>query len=205
MRASRPCWRCCGRIRGSRRPSSEPGRNRPAARTMARLAAVARRAAGAAADRSAPRSERGASILPAMRRQLASVVPEARIDDHHAWLGGLHAAARPIRAVLAIADRRRRGADRGCGGVRRPHGADRPAIRDRVVPPARRRRWRHRLAFRDTRHCGWGCSAARSAPRAALLTVAAASPGRRAGSAAGADRRPGLRIGACGRSRSARR
>jgi cell division transport system permease protein len=39
--------------------------------------------------------------LAAMRRQLASVVPEARIDDHHAWLGGLHAASRPIRAVLA--------------------------------------------------------------------------------------------------------
>lgn len=40
--------------------------------------------------------------LAAMRRQLASVVPEARIDDHHAWLGGLHPAARPIRAVLAL-------------------------------------------------------------------------------------------------------
>ena len=40
--------------------------------------------------------------LAAMRRQLASVVPEARIDDHHAWLGGLHAAAQPIRAALAI-------------------------------------------------------------------------------------------------------
>lgn len=40
--------------------------------------------------------------LAAMRRQLASVVPEARIDDHHAWLGGLYAAARPIRAVLAL-------------------------------------------------------------------------------------------------------
>jgi len=37
-----------------------------------------------------------------MRRQLASVVPEARIDDHHAWLGGLHAASHPIRAVLAM-------------------------------------------------------------------------------------------------------
>jgi cell division transport system permease protein len=40
--------------------------------------------------------------VAAMRRQLASVVPDARIDDHHAWLGGLHAAARPIRAVLAM-------------------------------------------------------------------------------------------------------
>jgi cell division transport system permease protein len=40
--------------------------------------------------------------LAAMRRQLASVVPDARIDDHHAWRGGLHAAGRPIQAVLAI-------------------------------------------------------------------------------------------------------
>jgi cell division transport system permease protein len=40
--------------------------------------------------------------IAAMRRQLATVVPEARVDDHHAWLGGLHAAARPIRAALAI-------------------------------------------------------------------------------------------------------
>ena len=39
--------------------------------------------------------------LAAMRRQLAAVVADARIDAHHAWLGGLHAGARPIRAVLA--------------------------------------------------------------------------------------------------------
>jgi len=39
--------------------------------------------------------------LAAVRRQLASVVQDARIDDHHAWLGGLHAAAIPVRAVLA--------------------------------------------------------------------------------------------------------
>lgn len=38
--------------------------------------------------------------IAALRRQLAPVVADARIDDHHAWLGGLHAAARPIRTVL---------------------------------------------------------------------------------------------------------
>jgi cell division transport system permease protein len=39
--------------------------------------------------------------VAALRRHLAPVVADARIDDHHAWLGGLHTAARPIRAVLA--------------------------------------------------------------------------------------------------------
>jgi cell division transport system permease protein len=39
--------------------------------------------------------------VAAMRRQLASVAPDIRIDDHHAWLGELETAARPIRAVLA--------------------------------------------------------------------------------------------------------
>jgi cell division transport system permease protein len=40
--------------------------------------------------------------LAAMRRQLAAVVADARIDDHHAWLGGLRAGERPIRAVLVM-------------------------------------------------------------------------------------------------------
>jgi cell division transport system permease protein len=40
--------------------------------------------------------------IAAMRRQLASVVADARVDDHHAWVGGVHAAMRPIWAVLAM-------------------------------------------------------------------------------------------------------
>jgi cell division transport system permease protein len=41
--------------------------------------------------------------LPALRRQLASVLPEARLDDHRPGLDGMRAAARWSEIVLAVA------------------------------------------------------------------------------------------------------
>ena len=43
----------------------------------------------------------GTSDLAALRRQLASVVPDSRLDDHRTWPQGTHAAARRIEAILA--------------------------------------------------------------------------------------------------------
>jgi len=44
---------------------------------------------------------KGDTDIAALRRQLASVVPEARLDDHRGWPQGAHAAARRIRGILA--------------------------------------------------------------------------------------------------------
>ena len=43
----------------------------------------------------------GTSDLAALRRQLASVVPDSRLDDHRTWPQGTHAATRRIEAILA--------------------------------------------------------------------------------------------------------
>jgi cell division transport system permease protein len=43
----------------------------------------------------------GAVDLAALRRQLTSVVPDARLDDHRQWPQGMHAAARRIEGILA--------------------------------------------------------------------------------------------------------
>ena len=43
----------------------------------------------------------GTSDLAALRRQLASVVPDSRLDDHRTWPQGTHAAARRLEAILA--------------------------------------------------------------------------------------------------------
>jgi len=44
----------------------------------------------------------GPPDLAALRQQLASVVPEARLDDHRPWLAGARAAARRGESVLAL-------------------------------------------------------------------------------------------------------
>ena len=41
-----------------------------------------------------------ATDLAALRRQLASVVPDSRLDDHRRWPQGMHAAARRIEGIL---------------------------------------------------------------------------------------------------------
>jgi cell division transport system permease protein len=41
--------------------------------------------------------------LAMLRRQLASVLPEARLDDHRPWLNGMRAAAGRIDAILGAA------------------------------------------------------------------------------------------------------
>ena len=43
----------------------------------------------------------GSVDLPTLRRQLTSIVPDARFEDHHASTGGPHRAALSVRAVLA--------------------------------------------------------------------------------------------------------
>ena len=43
----------------------------------------------------------GTADVATLRRQVASVVTDARLDDHRGWLGGVRAAASPLRAVLA--------------------------------------------------------------------------------------------------------
>jgi cell division transport system permease protein len=40
--------------------------------------------------------------LATLRRQLASVVSDARLDDHGRWTDGLRSAARPVTVVLAM-------------------------------------------------------------------------------------------------------
>jgi cell division transport system permease protein len=43
----------------------------------------------------------GRADLGSLRRQLASVVPDARLDDHRPWPRGMRAAARRIEGILA--------------------------------------------------------------------------------------------------------
>ncbi len=43
----------------------------------------------------------GGTDLAALQRQLASVVPDARLDDHRRWPQGVHAAVRRIEGLLA--------------------------------------------------------------------------------------------------------
>lgn len=43
----------------------------------------------------------GTTDLTALRRQLASVVPDSRLDDHRRWPQGMHPAMRRIEAVVA--------------------------------------------------------------------------------------------------------
>ncbi len=43
----------------------------------------------------------GGIDLAALRQQLASVVPDARLDDHRRWPQGMHAAMRRIESLLA--------------------------------------------------------------------------------------------------------
>jgi cell division transport system permease protein len=45
----------------------------------------------------------GRPDLAALQHQLASVVPEAQLDDHRPWLDGMRSAARWIETVLAAA------------------------------------------------------------------------------------------------------
>ncbi|HEV2334850.1 MAG TPA: hypothetical protein VGS13_05100 [Stellaceae bacterium] len=43
----------------------------------------------------------GATDMAALRRQLATVAPDSRLDDHLSWPQGMHAAARRLESILA--------------------------------------------------------------------------------------------------------